>query len=100
MGSPFHGEAAISPSFRLCQHALRAQDASGTARPATAPPRRQGALIMHTFAAAGASFLLAVLCFDPMFDVQTHKHAGNVLLPAVLAPISACYAASPPKAIR
>jgi hypothetical protein len=45
---------------------------------------------MQTFAAAGASFLLAVLCFDLMFDVQTHKHADNVLLPAVLAPISAC----------
>src|SRR5712675_673725 len=70
MGSPFHGEAAISPSFRLCQHALRAQDASGTARPATAPPRRQGALIMHTFAAAGAGFLLAVLPPDVLASIS------------------------------
>lgn len=32
---------------------------------------------MHSFAAAG--FLLAVLWFDLMFDVQTRKHAGGVL---------------------
>src|SRR3979411_2054802 len=98
MGSPFHGEAAISPSFRLCQHALRAQDASGTARPATAPPRRQGDLAMHTFAAAGAGFLLAVLWFDLMFDVQTRKHQGNVLSVEVLTSISAYYRRVTPEA--
>jgi hypothetical protein len=46
---------------------------------------------MHTFAAAGAGFLLAVLWFDLMFDVQTRKHAGNVLPPDVLASISGYY---------
>ena len=46
---------------------------------------------MHTFAAAGAAFLLAVLWFDLMFDVQTRKHAGNPLPAAVLASISAYY---------
>jgi hypothetical protein len=46
---------------------------------------------MHTFAAAGAAFLLAVLWFDLMFDVQTRKHAGDPLPPDVLASISAYY---------
>jgi hypothetical protein len=47
---------------------------------------------MHVFAAAGASFLLAVLWFDLMFDVQTRKHAASDLLPPeVLASISAYY---------
>ena len=46
---------------------------------------------MHTFAAAGAGFLLAVLWFDLMFDVQTRKHAGDPLPPDVLASISAYY---------
>jgi hypothetical protein len=46
---------------------------------------------MHTFAAAGAGFLLAVLPFDLMFDVQTRKCAGDPLPPEVLASISACY---------
>jgi hypothetical protein len=46
---------------------------------------------MHSFAAAGAGFLLAVLWFDLMFDVQTRKHAGDVLPPEVLASISAYY---------
>jgi hypothetical protein len=45
---------------------------------------------MHTFAAAGAGFLLAVLWFDLMFDVQTRKHTGD-LPPAVPASISAYY---------
>src|ERR1700722_9562510 len=48
-------------------------------------------LSMHTFAAAGASFLLAVLWFDLMFDVQTRGHAGGVLPPEVLGSISAYY---------
>jgi len=46
---------------------------------------------MHTFVAAGAGFLLAVLWFDLMFDVQTRKHGGNLLPPEVLASISAYY---------
>ena len=46
---------------------------------------------MHTFAATGAGFLLAVLWFDLMFDVQTRKHPDGVLPPEVLASISAYY---------
>jgi hypothetical protein len=46
---------------------------------------------MHTFAAAGAGFLLAVLWFDLMFDVQTRRYAGDPLPPDVLASISAYY---------
>ena len=46
---------------------------------------------MHSFAAAGAGFLLAVLWFDLMFDVQTRKHAGDVLPPEILTSISAYY---------
>ncbi|MEA2803833.1 MAG: hypothetical protein QOE49_3928 [Rhodospirillaceae bacterium] len=46
---------------------------------------------MHAFVAAGAGFLLAVLWFDLMFDVQTRKHSGNPLPPEVLASISAYY---------
>src|SRR5215468_8574164 len=45
----------------------------------------------HTFAAAGAAFLLAVLWFDLMFDVQSRKHAGDPLPAEVLASISAYY---------
>jgi hypothetical protein len=46
---------------------------------------------MHTFAAAGAGFLLAVLWFDLMFDVQTRKPSGDVLPPEVRGSISAYY---------
>jgi len=46
---------------------------------------------IHTFAAAGAGFLLAVLWFDLMFDVQSRKHRGNPLPADVLASISAYY---------
>ncbi|MEA2848992.1 MAG: hypothetical protein QOG78_4273 [Rhodospirillaceae bacterium] len=46
---------------------------------------------MHAFVAAGAGFLLAVLWFDLMFDVQTRKYSGNPLPPEVLASISAYY---------
>ena len=46
---------------------------------------------MHSFAAAGAGFLLAVLWFDLMFDVQTRKHTGDPLPPEVLTSISAYY---------
>ena len=46
---------------------------------------------MNTFAAAGAGFLLAVLWFDLMFDVQVRKHAGTPLPADVLASISAYY---------
>jgi hypothetical protein len=46
---------------------------------------------MHTYVAAGAGFLLAVLWFDLMFDVQTRKHAETPLPAEVLASISAYY---------
>src|SRR5262247_2585230 len=46
---------------------------------------------MHTYAAAGAAFLLAVLWFDLMFDVQSRKHAGDSLPTEVLASIAAYY---------
>jgi hypothetical protein len=46
---------------------------------------------VRTFAAAGAAFLLAVLWFDLMFDVQTRKHAADPLPADVLASISAYY---------
>src|SRR5260221_6499533 len=42
-------------------------------------------LDMHTFAAARASFLLAVLWFDLMFDVQTRQHTSDTLPPHVRA---------------
>jgi hypothetical protein len=45
----------------------------------------------HTFAAAGAAFLLAVLWFDLMFDVQTRKHAEDPLPVEVRASIAAYY---------
>jgi hypothetical protein len=43
------------------------------------------------FAAAGAAFLLAVLWFDLMFDVQTRGHESERLPTEVLASISAYY---------
>jgi hypothetical protein len=46
---------------------------------------------MHACAAAGAGFLIAVLWFDLMFDVQTRTHAGDALPTDVLASISAYY---------
>jgi hypothetical protein len=46
---------------------------------------------MHAVAAAGASFLTAVLWFDLMFDVQTRKHRGETLPNEVLGSISAYY---------
>lgn len=46
---------------------------------------------MHAFVAAGAGFLLAVLWFDLMFDVQTRKHPNGVLPPEVLTSISNYY---------
>ncbi|HXA89139.1 MAG TPA: hypothetical protein VNW96_11345, partial [Mycobacterium sp.] len=46
---------------------------------------------MHTCVAAGAAFLLAVLWFDLMFDVQTRKHVESPLPPDVLTSISTYY---------
>jgi len=46
---------------------------------------------MNLFVATGAGFLLAVLWFDLMFDVQVRKHEGEVLPADVLASISAYY---------
>src|SRR5580704_4982644 len=45
---------------------------------------------MHVFAAAGAAFLIAVLWFDPMFDVQAGR-PGAILAPDVLTSISGYY---------
>jgi hypothetical protein len=56
---------------------------------------------MHAFAAAGAGFLLAVLWFDLMFDVQTRKAITGPLQPELLASISGpITGASPPRLIR
>ncbi len=44
---------------------------------------------MHTYAAAGTGFLLAVLWFDAMFDAQTPQHTGGPLPAEVLTLISA-----------
>ena len=68
----------------------RAQTRAGRGRAAGRRGRGVAGL-MHTFVAAGAGFLLAVLWFDLMFDVQTRKHVGNPLPPEVLASISAYY---------
>jgi hypothetical protein len=46
---------------------------------------------MHAFAAAGAGFLIAVLWFDLMFDVQVRGHAGAVLPAGALDSIAAYY---------
>lgn len=46
---------------------------------------------MHACVATGAGFLMAVLWFDLMFDVQTRKHSGDTLPAEVLASISAYY---------
>ena len=46
---------------------------------------------MHACVATGAGFLIAVLWFDLMFDVQTRKHSGDALPAEVLASISAYY---------
>jgi hypothetical protein len=46
---------------------------------------------MSKFVAAGLSFLLAVLWFDLMFDVQTLGHNGEILPPEVLSSISTYY---------
>jgi hypothetical protein len=50
-----------------------------------------GWFIMNAFASSGAGFLLAVLWFDLMFDVQTRKSVANPLPSEVLASISAYY---------
>jgi hypothetical protein len=46
---------------------------------------------MHTFAAAGAAFLICVLWFDLMFDVQVRGHDGASIPAGPLASISAYY---------
>jgi hypothetical protein len=46
---------------------------------------------MHAIVAAGAGFLIAVLWFDLMFDIQVREHPGPELPPDVLASISAYY---------
>ena len=47
--------------------------------------------MVSEFIAAGGSFLIAVLWFDLMFDVQTRGHRGAVLPAEVLASIAAYY---------
>ncbi|HEV7585753.1 MAG TPA: hypothetical protein VGO14_08250 [Solirubrobacteraceae bacterium] len=47
---------------------------------------------MSAFVAAGAGFLLAVLWFDLMFDVEARGHRGGTLPEGVLASIAAYYA--------
>jgi hypothetical protein len=47
---------------------------------------------VRALASAGAGFLLAVLWFDLMFDVQVRGHRAAELPPAVLASIAAYYA--------
>jgi hypothetical protein len=63
---------------------------AGDAHP-PAPEARQ-TLRVRVIACAGAGFLLAVLWFDLMFDVQARGHAGRDLPSDVLASISAYYA--------
>ena len=46
---------------------------------------------MQKFAAAGAGFLLAVLWFDLMFDIQVLRQKANEVPEPVLASISAYY---------
>ena len=46
---------------------------------------------MQAFVSAGAGFLLAVLWFDLMFDVQVVRHAEDVLPDRVLASIAGYY---------
>ncbi len=46
---------------------------------------------MHAFAATGGGFLIAVLWFDLMFDVQVRPHVGDPLPSEVLISISAYY---------
>ncbi len=48
---------------------------------------------MHTFAAAGAAFLICVLWFDLMFDVQVrgHDHNSDSVPASALASISGYY---------
>src|ERR1700720_1001312 len=46
---------------------------------------------MHTFAAAGSAFLICVLWFDLMFDVQVRGHDGDSVPAAALASISGYY---------
>jgi ER membrane protein SH3 len=47
---------------------------------------------VNAFVAAGAGFLVAVLWFDLMFDVQVLSHRKGVLPETVLASIAAYYA--------
>jgi ER membrane protein SH3 len=47
---------------------------------------------VNALVAAGAGFLVAVLWFDLMFDVQVAAHRDNLLPEAVLASIAAYYA--------
>jgi hypothetical protein len=51
----------------------------------------KGGCDMQAFVAAGAGFLVAVLWFDLMFDVQTRGHRGDTIPVEILDSISAYY---------
>jgi len=72
---------------RLALRRKRALMRRGRGRVKKAVPRENG---MHKLAAAGAGFLIAVVWFDLMFDVQA-RAPGEVLPEKVLASISAYY---------
>ena len=46
---------------------------------------------MPAYVLPGAGFLVAVLWFDLMFDVQTRKHSGDTLPPEILTSIQGYY---------
>ena len=56
------------------------------------PPPRREAGVVNAFVAAGAGFLLAVLWFDLMFDVQAAGRGGGEVPEPALASIAAYYA--------
>jgi hypothetical protein len=72
----------------------RAARSSGVGEPdaGAAPGAEDGILATVTpFIAAGAGFLLAVLWFDLMFDVQVARHRGEAIPEAALSSIAGYY---------
>src|SRR6185312_1844083 len=67
-----------------------AHDASPSAGPHPHVRRTPGAFPVNAFVSAGAGFLLAVLWFDLMFDVQAR--GGSEVSPAALSSIAYYYA--------
>lgn len=60
-------------------------------QPEPRPVRVPRVLAVEAVVFGGAGFLLAVLWFDLMFDVQVRSHSGVVLPDEVLASISSYY---------